>query len=166
MEVLINGVRYVATDDVPARAADIDTAAMQLVKAHDERRYALGLAYAARIAPGRGADGFNDWISEENLELACWQWTAKSREIGLFHKDGELYDNHGTVVESYIFRAPDWRVISPITGEEVVIKTGSWMLGVVFDEYGWGLVKAGLVNGWSPEGGAVRRKSSVAQLRS
>lgn len=155
-----------ATMDEQAVKAEI--AGVHVLKASDERRYALGLAYPARVAPGLGADGYNDWISEAALEKAAWEWMANRREIGLFHKDGEMFDGHGTVVESYIWRGDPWTVTSPVDGSTVTIHQGDWMLGVVFDEYAWGLVKDGIVNGWSPEGGAARRKSSpadVSQLR-
>ena len=166
MEVLIDGVRYAPASEA-VKAEDVDTAAVHVLKAAEERRYTLGLAYPAMVAPGRGADGYNDFISPEALERAAWEWMAKRREIGLFHQDG--LEGHATVVESYIYRGPDWEVVSPVDGTNVVIKAGDWMLGTVWDEHGWELVKAGLVRGWSPEGGARRRvptEDRLAQLRS
>lgn len=145
-----------------------DTAAVQVLKASDERRYTLGLAYPAmKPDSARAADGHIDFVSAEALEKTAWDWMTKHREIGLFHRDG--YEGHATVVESYIYRGPDWQVTSPVDGSEVVIKAGDWMLGTVWDEYGWTLVKAGMVRGWSPEGGARRTKPTaerLAQLRS
>lgn len=137
-------------------------AAVNFIKAQEEKRYTLGLAYPALVAPGKGADGFNDFISEEALERAAWEWMTKSRQIGLFHQDG--LDGQATVVESYIWRGPTWTVQSPVDNSTVAIKSGDWMLGTVWNKEGWELVKAGLVQGWSPEGGAQRSKPSAERL--
>ena len=166
---IVMTLAFADDDSNDAQAVKTDIAGLHVLKTQEERRYALGLAYPALVAPGRGADGYNDWISEAALEKAAWEWMTNRREIGMFHKDGSMFDGHATVVESYLYRGPDWHVTSPVDASKVVIKAGDWMLGVVFDEYAWGLVKAGLINGWSPEGGARRRVSTpadLAQLRS
>jgi hypothetical protein len=59
-------------------------------------------------------------------------------------------------------------VASPVNGQDYVIKAGDWLMGCQWDDYGWQMVKSGLVNGWSPEGGARRSKPNaerLAQLR-
>jgi hypothetical protein len=81
---------------------------------------------------------------------------ATSRSIGLFHSQSPDADGDATVVESYIYRGPDWQA-----ADDTVIKAGDWLLGTVWDEHGWQLVKAGLVNGWSPEGGAHRTRATA-----
>jgi hypothetical protein len=143
-------------------AASAEYAACRVVKTAAEQRYTLGLAYPAmRLDKGVAADGHIDFVSPQALEQTAWGWMSKQRDIGLFHTKGT--EGHATVVESYIWRAPDWPV------GDTVIKAGDWLLGTVWDEHGWGLVKAGLVNGWSPEGGAKRSRPSasrLAQLRS
>ena len=154
-----------ATDEAAAKS---DLAVCQVLKTTEELKYSLGLAYPAWVAPGKGADGYNDFCSDLALERCAWRWMAKNREIGLFHQDRPELAGHATVVESYIYRGPDWEVISPVDGSKVVIKAGDWMLGTVWDDYGWSLVKSGRVNGWSPEGGARRRAATpeqIAQLR-
>jgi len=141
--------------------------AMCVVKATAEKRYTLGLAYPAmRPDVNRAADGYIDFASHEVLEQTAWNYMAKHRDINLFHKGGT--SGHATVVESYLYRGPDWHQTSPVDGKEYVIKAGDWMLGTVWDDHGWQLVKAGLVNGWSPEGGAARAVPTpdrIAQLR-
>jgi hypothetical protein len=140
-----------ATDQAAAKA---EICAVNIIKTVPARQYSLGPAYPAMVAPGKGADGFNDFISEDALEKAAWSWMTKSRQIGLFHQDG--LEGHATVVESYIYRGPDWHVVSPVDKQAYVIKSGTWMLGTVWDSHGWELVERGLVNGWSPEGAAQR----------
>lgn len=169
---IVTTVTLMAAGDLPGgstdqAAAKTEYAAVNIVKTVPTRRYSLGPAYPAMVAPGKGADGFNDFISEDALEKAAWSWMAKHREIGLFHQDG--LEGHATVVESYIYRGPDWHVQSPVDGKEYVIKSGTWMLGTIWDNHGWELVERGLVNGWSPEGGAHRAVPTperLAQLRS
>lgn len=166
MEVQINGVTYVPLD--PPAGADMDMARVSLVKAVEERRYTLGLAYPAMVPDKAVAmDGHIDFAGPELLEKTAWGWMAKHRDIGLFHKDGT--EGHATVVESYIYRGPDWLVTSPVDGREYAIKAGDWMLGTIWDRYGWQLVKEGLVRGWSPEGAARRvvpTAERLAELRS
>jgi Putative phage serine protease XkdF len=164
---ILANVAMVDAGQLPGGATDqaatkTEYAAMNVIKAQDEKRYTLGLAYPALVAPGKGADGFNDFISEEALEKAAWEWMANRREIGLFHQDG--LDGQATVVESYIWRGPTWTIQSPVDGSTVAIKSGDWMLGTIWNKEGWELVKAGLVQGWSPEGGARRAKPSAERL--
>lgn len=168
---IVTTITLMAAGELPGGATDqaaakSEYAAVNIIKTVPSRQYSLGPAYPAMVAPGRGADGFNDFISEDALEKAAWSWMAKHREIGLFHQDG--LEGHATVVESYIYRGPDWHVVSPVDGQEYVIKSGTWMLGTIWDDSGWDLVERRLVNGWSPEGGAHRAVPTperLAQLR-
>lgn len=161
VEVQINGVNYVPLD--PPSGVDVDAARVTLVKATAPKRYTLGLAYPAMVPDKAVAlDGHIDFAGEDLLEKTAWNWMAKHRDIGLFHKDGT--EGHATVVESYIYRGPDWVVTSPVDGCEYAIKAGDWMLGTIWDQYGWELVEKGLVRGWSPEGAARRAIPSAARL--
>ena len=165
--VVANLVRSLAlyTTGQPAvkTSTGVDYAAIDVVKQANESRYTLGLAYPAWKADVSVAmDGHRDFVSAEVLEKTAWEWMAKHRDIGLFHQGGT--EGHATVVESYIYRGPDWLIPSPVDGSQVVIKAGDWMLGTVWDEYGWDLVKSGRVQGWSPEGGARRSRPSAARL--
>jgi Putative phage serine protease XkdF len=162
MQVEIDGVTYVPAE--PAQALGTNLVGIDVVKATDERRYTLGVAYPAmRSDVSVAADKHIDFVSAEVLETTAWEWMTKHRDIGLFHRDGT--EGHADVVESYIYRGPDWH----IDGNSYVVKSGDWMLGTVWDEYGWQLVKNKLVRGWSPEGGARRTipdAARLAQLRS
>jgi hypothetical protein len=144
---------------VAKQAGTAEYAACRVVKTAAEQRYTLGLAYPAmRLDAGVAADGHIDFVSPEALEQTAWNWMSKQRTISLFHTQGSSTDGHATAVESYIYRGPDWQV------GETVVKAGDWLLGTVWDEHGWQLVKAGLVNGWSPEGGARRSRPSPERL--
>ena len=142
---------------------DTPYAACRIVEKNVERQFTLGVAYPAMKADrGRAADGFRDFVSPEVLEKTAHQWLLKNRDVNLFHQENTL--GHFTPAESYIWRGPDWSIDSPVDGKPYVVKKGSWMLGGYWDDYGWTLVKAGLVNGWSPEGGARRSVPTPERL--
>ncbi|MFF1284297.1 XkdF-like putative serine protease domain-containing protein [Streptomyces sp. NPDC058299] len=116
-----------------------------------EQRYVLGVAYQAGRDPRikRGADGGRDFFSKEELEKAAWGFLPKGATVGLFHADAT--EGSATVVESYIYRGPDWDL-----GNDVVVKSGDWLLGAILDERAWQLYKSGQITGWSPQGSARR----------
>lgn len=134
-----------------------------LVKATEERRFSLGVAYPAwRPDVGRAADGHRDFVSAEVLEKTAHEWLWQRRDVNLFHQGGT--SGHFQVAESYIWPAPDWTIESPVDGKPYVVRKGDWMLGGYWDEIGWAYVKAGLINGWSPEGGARRSTPTADRL--
>ena len=149
------------------KALETPYAEYALMKGEPERRFTLGLAYPAmKPDTAKAADGHIDFVSEEVLEKTAHEWLHKHRDVNLFHADQT--SGHFTPAESYIWRAPDWQISSPVDGQPYVIKSGDWILGGYWDEDGWELVKAGLVNGWSPEGTARRSTPTaerLAQLR-
>lgn len=151
------------------KGSDDSEVAYRVVKATRERQFTLGLAYPAMVADkGRAADGFIDAVSAEVLEETAWAWLGKYRDVNLFHSDNPSESGHFTPTESYIYRGPDWVQNSPVDGDSYTIKAGDWLLGGVWDDYGWAAVKARLVNGWSPEGTARRGVPTpefLAQLR-
>ena len=116
-----------------------------------EQRYVLGVAYQVGPDPRikRGADGGRDYFSPEELEKAAWGFLRDGPSVGLFHADGT--EGAATVVESYVYRGPDWDL-----GDDVVVKSGDWLIGAVLDERAWQLYKAGRITGWSPQGQARR----------
>ncbi len=121
-----------------------------------EQRYVLGVAYQAgrdeRIS--KGLDGARDFFTPAELEKAAWEFLANGPVVGLFHVDGT--EGAATVVESYIYRGPEWDL------GDVVVKSGTWLLGAILDEQAWGLMKAGKITGWSPQGTATRRRTAAA----
>jgi len=148
----------------------VDLAAYRVMKSASEQQFTLGVAYPAMKADAQvAADGHRDFISPEALEKTAWTWLTQFRDVNLFHSGDPAHSGHFTPTESYIWRGPDWEVASPVDGNTYKVCKGDWMLGGVWDDHGWALVKSRAVNGWSPEGGARRVTPSakrLAQLRS
>ncbi len=132
--------------------------ACQVLKASEEQRYTLGLAYGANLPDvGKAADGFQDFAGPEALEQAAWAFMRKGGRVGLDHRKGT--GGAGTVVESYIWRGPDWAQANGF-----VVKSGDWLLGVVWSPEAWADIKAGRRSGYSPQGMARRRAPSAEAL--
>ena len=139
---------------------------ISLIKSQEEQRYTLGVAYAANMPDvGKAADGYRDFAGPEALEKAAWSYMQKGGNVGLHHQSGT--DGQGTVVESYIYRGDPW-VVKAADGSDQTIMPGDWLVGVVWSEEAWPLIKAGIVNGFSPQGSARRdvpSAESIAKFR-
>jgi len=117
-----------------------------------EQRYFLAVAWQAGRDPAiqRGADGRRDFATAESIERAAWRF-MKSRDLGLMHQDGTL--GHVELVESYIYRGPDWA-----QDDGTVIKAGDWLIGgIALDDQTWRDMKAGRYTGVSVQGAGKRR---------
>lgn len=110
-----------------------------LMKTENQQRYTLGVAY-----PADEIDSHGDFASAEDVEQAAWNYLTTARGVGLMHKSGT--DGAGVVVESYIYRGPDWTV------DDQIVKAGDWLLGVVWDEPSWHEIQAGRLRGYSIQG--------------
>ena len=166
-----SGKKVVIEDEAVAKAApepwDGSGIAGPVVKAAPDRRYTLQVAYPVNRADAViAADGHRDFTGPEALEDAAWSFLTKSPKVGLHHAPGT--DGAGRVVESYIYRGPDW-VIKAADGSEQTVTAGDWLCGIVWDRQSWDLVLAKRINGVSMQGSARRRKptaEALAQLRS
>jgi Putative phage serine protease XkdF len=127
---------------------DIDVVVKALAVA--PKRFVLGVAY-----PADRVDGHGEYMTADQLEATAWDYARNHRRIGFYHVDGT--EGHADVVESYIYRGPDW-VTSDIDGREQVIKAGDWVLGGILDEAGFDLVRRRKADGWSVDGMARRRR--------
>src|ERR1700761_2471980 len=160
-----DGTVTVDTGAEPAAKAtwDGETVSSALIKASDEQRYTLSVAYPADKADVAVAqDGHRDFASKAAVQDAAWNYLRKSRNVGLMHVDGT--DGSGEVVESFVWPGEDWT-----TSNGYVVKQGDWLLGVVWDEDSWGMIKAGKIGGVSMQGSARRRTptaEAIAALRS
>lgn len=157
--VLPDGTEYHTGADAEGTYPwDEETVKGILVKSVDERRYTLCCAYPADKADvATAADGHRDFASKSALEDAAHNFLRKGGKIGLHHADGT--DGAGETVESYLWPGDDWT--SP---GGYVVKNGDWMLGVVWDEPSWDLVKAGKIGGVSMQGSARRRVPTAEAL--
>lgn len=132
--------------------------ALDVFKSTPELRYTLGVAYPVnRVDAGKGADGFQDFASEDILREAAWNFMRNGARIGLDHEPGT--DGAGTVVESYIWPGDPWP-----QDNGYVVHPGDWLLGVIWSEEVWMLIKRGLRRGFSIQGAATRRLPSSESL--
>lgn len=144
----------------PARAPE--GVAGAVVKSDAAQRYTLCVAYPAdKPDVARAADGHRDFASKAALEDAAWTYLTKSPKVGLWHEQGT--DGAGDVVESYIYRGPDWTVTAA-DGSSQVIKSGDWLLGIRWSPETWPLVRDGRGRGVSMQGSARRRAPSPEAL--
>lgn len=129
----------------------------------DPQRFVLGIAYQAGRDPKikKGADNSRDYFQPAELEKAAWSYIGSDMVVGVEHIDGT--EGHAIIKESYIYRGPDW-VISDIAGEEVIVKSGDWLLGAVLDPTAWSLYERGLITGWSPQGQGKRRRPLLKSI--
>ncbi len=162
--VVIDGDE-VAKSEPEAEPWDGETVAAQLIKSEDERRFTLCVAYPANRADRAvAADGYRDFASPEALENACWNYMLKSRQVGLWHQEGDDTVGAGSVVESYIYRGPDWHLVAA-DGSSQVVKAGDWLLGVQWSPEVWtDLIKTGKISGLSMQGNASRRRPTAEAL--
>ncbi len=131
-------------------------------KALDEKRYTLGLAYPAMKADvGKAMDGFRDFAGPEVVEKAAWGYAKDHRQIGLMHADGT--EGAGEVVESYIYRGPDW-TMKGLGDADVTVVAGDWLLGVQWSPDAWAAIKSGEVQGLSFHGSARRSLPDAGRL--
>lgn len=160
------GTWDVITDDVAKDTSPGEL--VSVVKAVTEQKYLLCVAWEPgkqdRIA--KGVDGARDFMSEAEVEKAAWGLVAKHKggQSGLGHASyftPGLDDDHATVVESYVYRGPDWSLTNT-GGDAVVIKSGTWLVGLQCDDLAWDLYKRGQITGASPQGAAIRRTTRSA----
>jgi len=145
---------------------DGETVAGVVVKADADRQFTLGVAYPADKADTAVAsDGHRDFASKSAVETAAWNFMKNGAAIGLHHMEGT--DGAGTVVESYIYRGPDW-IVKSGEGSQCVIKEGDWLVGTVWSDDAWAQISDGRIGGVSMQGRARRRNpapESLANLR-
>lgn len=140
-------------------AEDAARGTLPVVKGDEPpQRYVLGIAYMPGKRPeiAKGMDGGRDYFTEAELEKAAHSFLLDGPpEIGIGHIDGTT--GAATVVESYIWRGPDWDF-----GNGITVTKGTWLIGAILDERSWAQVQAGKLNGFSMQGVAHRRKIRTA----
>jgi hypothetical protein len=142
----------VAVEPAPVEVPE-EAVEKRLAVPPNPKRYVFGVAY-----PADTVDGHGEWMSAEAVEKAAWEFNRNHRQLGFFHADSTL--GHAEVVESYIYRGPDWTT-TDLYGETQVIKAGDWLLGAQFDESGFEAVVSERADGWSIDGAARRRIAPI-----
>jgi hypothetical protein len=162
------GAMLLVRDDEPEPAAKSEPEVVELVadvvKSSSDQQYLLCIAWEPgkddRIA--KGVDGARDFMTAPDVEQAAWRLIAKHAggQSGLAHAsffDPSRDESHARVVESYIYRGPDWPMTAA-DGSEVVVKAGAWLVGLECDDVAWAEYKAGRIGGVSVQGRARRRR--------
>lgn len=138
-----------------------DVAAMRVLKSRPAQRFVMGVAYPAdRPDVGKALDGHRDVASAAVVEAAAHRWMLKSQQAGLWHREGTT--GHIQIVESHIHRGPEWPT-TDVSGRQVVVKAGDWLLGAILDDEAWAAALSGRIDGWSPQGSATRTSLSAAR---
>ncbi len=125
--------------------------AYRMIVKSDTQQYTLGVAY-----PHDEVDAHGDFTDETELEAAAWNFMRNvirkgATGTGTDHADGT--DDAGDVVESYIWRGPD--VEFGDGDDAVVVKTGDWMVGVIWGDEAWQRIERGELTGYSIQGLAM-----------
>jgi hypothetical protein len=149
--VAIEGAQEV---EISGDGGEIDAVIKALEAPGAPKRFVLGVAYKANAIDGHG-----EFMTADELERTAWDYARNHRRVGFFHADGT--EGHADVVESFIWRGPDWAT-TDIDGQEQVIKSGDWVLGAILDEPGFELVRTRKADGWSIGGAG---EESVARRR-
>lgn len=157
--ILPDGAVYEAgpSAEVEKAAWDGTTTDQVVIKSVAARKYTLSVGYAANLADvAQSRDGHIDFASEEEVEKAAWEYLASGPEVGLLHAEGS--EGAGTIVESYVYRGPDWDV------DGQVIKAGDWLIGTIWSDAAWAAIESGEIVGTSMQGSAKRRTPSPADV--
>lgn len=127
----------------------------KVVKADSERRYTLSVAYPVNKPDvGTARDGYRDFAGTDAVQECAWNYMLKCRSVGRWHEDNT--EGAGTPVESYLWPSDEDWVIKADDGSEQRVTKGDWLLGVIWDEDTWDLIKKGELAGMSPQGMAQR----------
>ena len=128
-------------------AVEVSTTNTKLIQRSSEERYVLGVV----IEPDQKYDVDGDpmnLINESVVRRSAHKWLRNSKAFDYEHI-ADIPDV--SIVESYL--APvDFEM------EGVLIKRGSWMLGVIVEsDFIWNQIKEGKITGFSFEGLGVGR---------
>jgi hypothetical protein len=125
-----------------------------VVKQIEEQRFTLGPWYVPNQL-----DAHDEWTDPDELQNALWDYVRKgNREIRLQHISNT---RAGEWVEAMTLPFPlEAPLIHPETGATIkrVFPAGTVLLGVVWDDWAWDMVKRGQIRGYSIGGSSERRE--------
>lgn len=120
----------------------------------EEQRYTLTVVYPASKKGEEQGDFHGDVMYESELEKSAWNFMDKGTgRVGLMHRPGTA--GAGKVVESYIWRAPEWKM-QDTGGNEQSVSPGDWVMGIVWSPEAWAAIKGGTITGVSLQGAASK----------
>jgi hypothetical protein len=120
----------------------------------EEQRYTLTVVYPASRKGEERGDFHGDVMYESELEKSAWNFMDKGTgRVGLMHRPGTA--GAGKVVESYIWRAPEWKM-KDTGGSEQSVSPGDWVMGIVWSPEAWAAIKGGSITGVSLQGAASK----------
>jgi hypothetical protein len=120
----------------------------------EEQRYTLTVVYPASKRGEERGDFHGDVMYESELEKSAWNFIDKGTgRVGLMHRPGTA--GAGKVVESYIWRAPEWKM-QDTGGNEQSVSPGDWVMGIVWSPEAWAAIKGGSITGVSLQGAASK----------
>lgn len=126
---------------------------------NEEQRFTLSVVYPCSKAGEPEPDFHGDVMTAIELEKSAWQYMSKGTDrIGLMHRPGTT--GAGRVVESYIWRGPEWKLEKDAGGLPQSVSPGDWVMGIIWNEDVWPTVKSGQMRGVSLQGAA--RKEAFA----
>lgn len=119
-----------------------------------EQQFVLGVAYQPGRDPliAKGVDGGRDFFTPAELEKAAHAFMLNGQQHGAFHAAGT--EGAARTVENYIYRNP----VPWIVSDDLIVRKGTWLQGLLLDDAAWRLHKQGKINGLSPQGAARRRR--------
>lgn len=159
---LPDGAVYKTEAEPAPEKWDGATVAGTVLKSDAPRRYTLSMGYPADTPDHEVArDGHLDFASADAVEKAAWGFLANGGQVGLLHQDGT--EGSGQIVESYIYRGPDW-LVPAADGSEQVVKAGDWLIGTVWNQDAWAAIEKGELGGTSMQGTAMRRTPNPADI--
>jgi len=136
---------------MPSYAMLSKSAWVHIVKA-EEQRYTLTVVYPCSGKGEPEPDFHGDVMSDIELEKAAWGYIGKGTDrVGLMHRPGTA--GAGKVVESYIWRGPEWKMVDT-GGTEQSVSPGDWVMGIVWSPEAWAAIKSGQLTGVSLQGAA------------
>lgn len=157
--LMVDGIALVAGDSVADSfplappAADLKLKS-RIFRSAPEQRYTLSVAY-----PVAEFDAHKNFANAEALERAAWDYMRSSRQVGLMHDRGTAKGattGSGELVESYIYRGPDWKIA------DQVVTNGDWLAGIIWSPEAWEYVKMpGGMSGLSFQGMSAIDKQSL-----
>ena len=126
------------------------------IKSAEEDRYTLGPWYVPNHEDAHG-----EWTDEKELQKAAWDYVRKGNR--------DIYLQHNTAI-----KAGEWVEIMTLpeefsttklykSQEAITLPAGTVLMGVVWEDWAWEMVKSGKITGYSIGGFAFRSEQDLGE---